>query len=310
MNPPASRSHPVGETWEPRQVPWGGLVDRLRAATRARRLVPTELALIGIDVLYRSAVRLSDRRAAAAKASMAAVVGRTSREHEVARLAPLHVAARARGWELTWRSWELERVPVRHEERLHRARASGRGLMLSKSHLGPLAAWVPLGRMLNPLILPADEWLLDPPNPGLDGYRVEHRRRVFHDAGIKLIYSTGSGMTLYKVLRRGGAVLMSMDMPGDRRVTFLDKPVDMVDGTAQLATRTDALVLPVALMPSGRRWEIRIGEAMDPRDFAGADELHLALAKIHEQQIMAAPEHLENPLWRWPAATPEGWYQE
>jgi lauroyl/myristoyl acyltransferase len=182
--------------------------------------------------------------------------------------------------------------------------------MLSKSHLGPLAAWVPLGRILNPLLLPADEWLLDPPKPGADGYRVEHRRKVFHDAGIKLIHSAGCGMTLYKVLRKGGAVLISMDMPGDYRIRFLDKPVDMTDGTAQLAKRTDALVLPVALMPLGRRWEIQIGEALDPRDFADPDELHLRLASIHEKMIMAVPEHLENPLWRWPKATPEGWYQE
>lgn len=205
----------------------------------------------------------------AANASMAAVLGGTAREDEVARLARRHVAARARGWELTWRIWELERVPVRDPDRLHEARASGRGLMLST-----------------------------------------HRRKVFHDAGIQLIYSTGCGMTLYKVLRRGGAVLMSMDMPGERRIRFLDKPVDMVDGTVQLATKTDALVLPVALMPLGRRWEIQIGEALDPRDFANPQELHLTLVSIHEKLIMAAPEHLENPLWRWPVATSEGWYQQ
>lgn len=310
MTQQTSRADVTGETWQPRPVPWNGVIGRFRAATRTRRLVPTELALIGTDVIYRSAVRLSARRAAAAHESMAAVVGGTSREGDVARLAPLHVAARARGWELTWRTWELDRIPVRGADHLRKAGASGRGLLLSKSHLGPLAAWVPLGRMLRPLLLPADEWLLDPPTPGHDGYRVEHRRKVFHDAGIKLIYANGSGMTLYKVLRRGGSVLMSMDMPGERRTRFLDKPVDMVDGTAQLATRTDALVVPVALMPLGRRWEIQVGEPLDPRDFADPDELHLTLVSIHEKLIMAAPEHLENPLWRWPAATPEGWYQE
>jgi hypothetical protein len=50
----------------------------------------------------------------------------------------------------------------------------------------------------------------------------------------------------------------------------------MADGTAQPATKTDAMVLTVALMPL----------------------------------IMAAPEHPENPLCRWPSATPEGWYKQ
>lgn len=57
--------------------------------------------------------------------------------------------------------------------------------------------------------------------------------------------------------------------------------VDMIEDAAQPATRTGALAVPVALTPLGRRWEIRIGEAGDPRDFAGTDALHLALAKIH-----------------------------
>jgi lauroyl/myristoyl acyltransferase len=245
---------------------------------------------------------------AAATASMETVVGATPAEADLPRLARSHITARARGWELTWRPWELARIPIRGVERIAEAQATGRGVMISKSHLGPLAGWMALGPLLRPLLLPADEWLLDEPNPGYDGYQVEHRRRILHDAGIELIYATGSAMALYKALAGGGAVLLSMDMPGGRRTQFLGKPVDMVDGTAQLAVKTDALVLPAALMPLGRRWEIQIGEALDPRDFSAPDELHLVLAAIHEELIMRAPEHLENPLWRWPGATRDGWY--
>lgn len=305
-----TRAAPAGPAFSPRPVPWGGVLARLRASVGARRLVPTGPALVATDLFYDLMLRVSPTRMAAATESMAAVVGGTPQVADLPRLARRHVAARARGWELTWRPWELDRVPIRGEQRLEQARATGRGLLLSKSHLGPLAAWVPLARSVGRLLLPADRWLLDQPNPGYDGYRVEHRRKIFHDADIELVPSANSALALYQALRRGGVVLLSMDMPGERRTQFLGKPVDLVDGTAQLAVRTDSLVLPVALMPLGRRWEIQVGEPLDPREFDSADRLHLALAAEHEQLILRAPEHLENPLWRWARATPDGWYRQ
>jgi lauroyl/myristoyl acyltransferase len=294
--------------FEPRPVPWGGLTDRVLAATTARRLVPTELALVATDLVYKTRLRFSRSRRERAEAAMAAVVGRTDRAGDVPELAREFIAAWARGWELTWRTWELERVPVRDVERLHRARAEGRGLMLAKMHMGPLGAWVPLGRVLRPLLVPSAGGLVDPPVRGLFGYRTEHWRRVFHDAGIELVRAEGSGMLLYKHLRAGGAVLMSIDMPGCARAEFLGKPVDLVGGTAELVARADALLLPVALMPLGRRWEIRIGEALDPRAFDTPDELNRTLLRVHERWVMEAPEQMGNPIPRWTAAGPDGWF--
>ena len=299
-----------GTTCAPRPVPWGGVVARLRASTSARRLVPTGIALIGTDILYRTLVRMSPRRSAAAVDSMSAVVGGTSRGADVARLAPRHVAALARGWELTWRPWELARIPIRGRERLDAARATGRGVIVSHAHLGPLAGRVPLMRLVSPVLLPHGDWLLEEPKPGYNGYQVEQTRKLYQGAGAELVHHIGSAPRMYRTLRGGGAVLLSMDVPGSRRTDFLGKPVDLDDGTAQLAARTGALVVPVALMPTRRRWEIEIYPALDPRDFDGPDELHLALARIHEELIMRAPEHLEGPGRLWASATSQGWRAE
>lgn len=296
--------------WGPRPVPWGGVVARLRASTSARRLVPTELALIGTEVCYRSMARLSRRRGKAAEAAMAAVLGGTAREAEAPGLATRHVAAIARGWELTWRPWELDRIPVVGRERLDAARANGRGLIVSHAHLGPLAGWVPLARTLRPMLFPQGDWLLDEPRRGYNGYQVEHWRKLYQAAGAELMHHVGSAPRAYRMLRRGGSVLITMDVPGDRRTQLLGKPVDLDDGTARLAVKSDALVLPAGLMPRGRRWEIEIHPALDPRDFAGPDELHAALSRVHEELIMRAPEHLENPDRLWARATPEGWYAD
>lgn len=294
-------------SWGPRPVPWGGIAARARASTRARRLVPTEVALAGTDLLYRTMLRLRPERVTAAAASMSAVVGGTCAAAEAEKLAPAYIAAQARGWELTWRAWELARIPIRGLEHLTRARVSGRGLVISHCHLGPLGGWAALGREIRPMHHPVGEWALHEPYPGYPGYQVEQRRRLFQEAGIALLPAAGAAFPLYKLLRRGEAVLLSMDAPGERRTEFLGKPVDLDDGTAHLAVRTGALILPAALMPVGRRWEIEIHEALGPQDFAGPDELHLALARVHEGLIMRAPEHLENPGRLWARATAEGW---
>jgi lauroyl/myristoyl acyltransferase len=159
------------------------------------------------------------------------------------------------------------------------------------------------------LLVPQGDWLLDEPRAGYNGYQVEHWRRLYRDAGAEMVHHVGSAPRLQRTLRDGGTVLISMDVPGDRRTEFLGKPVDLDDGTARLAVRTGALVLPMALVPAGRRWELEIHEALDPRDFAGPDELHLALARLHERLILRAPEHLEAPGRLWADATARGWYR-
>jgi lauroyl/myristoyl acyltransferase len=293
-----------------RPVPWGGVLARVRASVGARRLVPTGVALLGIDLLYRLVLRLSSRRMAAATAAIEPIVAGTAAEADITRLARSHVTAQARGWELTWRPWELERIPIRGISRIHQARATGRGIVISKSHLGPLAGWVPLGRLLRPLYGAGGDWILDEPRPGYNGYQLEQRRRLLHDAGIDLIPAQGSFPTLYEVLADGGCVYLAMDVPGHKRTQFLGKPVDMADGTARIAVKADALVLPAALMPLGRRWEIQIGQVLDPREFSSPHELHLALAGIHEDFITRAPDHLESPSRLWASATRDGWYRE
>lgn len=300
----------AGDPWGPRPVPWGGAVARLRASTSARRLVPTGVALLGTDLLCRAALRLSGRRMRAATARVATIVAGTPAAVDLPNMTRGYVAAQARAWELSWRPWELPRIPIRGQERLAAARATGRGIIVSHTHLGPLTGWVPLVRMLHPMLFPQGDWLVEEPKPGYRGYQVEQTRKVLRAAGAQMMHNVGSAPRVHRVLRGGGAVLISMDVPGERRTEFLGKPVDLDDGTARLAARSDALVLPAALMPVGRRWEIEIHEALDPRSFAEPDELHLALSRVHEQLIMRAPENLESPDRLWARATTEGWFRD
>lgn len=288
-------------------VPWGGLTARIRASVTARRVVPTELALFATDVVCRTALRLSPHRMTRAVAGMDAIVGGILQDDELTELATRHVMARARAWELTWRPWDLNRIPVHGQEHLADARATGRGLIVSFMHLGPTAGWVAAGALLAPVVLLSNDRIGDAPPPGYPGYQLEHRRALFQESDIDRLPAHGSAMTVYKLLAKGGTVMMSADIPGDRRVDFLGRPVDMPEGAPVLAMRTGALVMPAAMLPAGRRWRIQLRAPLDPKDFATAAELHRALLDIHEVDVLRHPEHLENPLRNWPSATRHGW---
>jgi lauroyl/myristoyl acyltransferase len=280
----------------------------VRAGVGPRRLVPTGPALVATDLLAGLSVRLSARRLAEAEELMAPVVGNTPAEADLTGVARRFVAARARGWELSWRPWELSRIPIRDVERLRDARGAGRGVIVSHTHLGPFAAWLPLVSELRPVLFPQGDWLTDDPEPGYNGYQVRHWRRIYSDAGATLVHNVGSAPLAHRVLRAGGAVLLTMDVPGDHPTTYLGKQVELDDGTARLAVRTGALVVPATLLPAGRRWEIHIGDPLDPGDFTGSDELHRELARVHEVPVLRYPEHLEPPArWLWGAVGRDAW---
>jgi hypothetical protein len=291
-------------------LPRGGLIARIRASVALRRLVPTELGLIATDLGCRVGLRLRPERLAHAVATMDAVVGGTRAEPpDLTGLATRHVMARARAWELQWRPWALRRTPVDGLEHLEAARATGRGLIVSFSHLGPTAGWVALAPLLAPAVMLSNDPEDTEPPPGYWGHQLIHRRRLYRDSGIERVYAPGSAMAVYKLLAGGGTAMLAADWPGDRRITYLGRPADLADGTAQLATLTGAMVLPAVHLPRGRRWRIEFRAPLDPRHFTCADELHRTLLALHERDVLDHPEYLENVQDFWSSFTRHGWYR-
>lgn len=292
----------------PHPVPWGGVLARLRASVGLRRLVPTGPALVATDLVHHALLRLRPSRFDEACAVMEAVVGGTPLEADIPRLARRHVAAAARQWELTWRPWELDRFPVHGLEHLHAARAAGRGTLISFMHYGPFVGYTALRGVVE-MHTPSGDWLLEKPRAGYNGYQLEQRRRVLCGA-FTMTRAEGSAGTLMRALRGGGTAMLAMDVPGRTPTRFLGKTVEMTDGSARLARSTDSLVVPVAVVPRGRRFAVRFQEPVDPRDHDSADDLHQTLATIHEKTVLEAPEHLESPLRAggWTIANRDGWH--
>jgi len=84
----------------------------------------------------------------------------------------------------------------------------------------------------------------------------------------------------------------------------------LTDGSARLAQEADAPILPLRPRREGHRVWMDIQAPLDPRDFADAQELHRALAGVHERLILELPHTLEDPhrpgFWE-EGATADAW---
>jgi lauroyl/myristoyl acyltransferase len=120
----------------------------------------------------------------------------------------------------------------------------------------------------------------------------------------------GSFRTIQALLERGESVFVAYDMPGPHETHFLGKSVTLAEGTAQLAVRADAIVLPVRTRRAGHRVWVDAAKPLDPRGLT-VDQLHHTLAAVHERWILENPAAMEDPReigWEH-GATPERWVQ-
>jgi lauroyl/myristoyl acyltransferase len=293
----------------PRPVPWGGLVAHLRASTAWRRVVPASLVMAATGVAVRLVVRLRPQRLERARLAMAAVVGGTPREQDLPRLTRRHLIVWPQAWETAWRPWHLRRMPVEGLDRLASV-APGRGVVLSTTHYGPPIAMAYLPRTVGPIYAAVGDHLFQSNPPGYDGHQNEHSRAMLTGGGWQLVRARGSADVFARVLRGGGFVSLSFDVPGSARVRFLGKTVGVKSGTARLAADTDSVVLPAAMVRRGSGWAVHIDEPIDPRDHPTWESVLQATADVHSRLVLAAPEYLESPLREggWAAATADGWH--
>ena len=166
-------------------------------------------------------------------------------------------------------------------------------MLLSPCHLGPhyhLASAAPFRGRETYLV--AASLFFDPQE---DSYWARFQARMRKGTRSHPMRADGSFHVLQALLERGDAVFVHFDRPGRRATHFLGKSTMLADGSAQLAFRADALVLPLRARRAGHRVWVDAAAALDPRDFDDADELHDALAAHHERWILEDPAAMEHP---------------
>lgn len=227
------------------------------------------------------------------------------------RLARAHLARdEQREW-LAAHPASIPGMPADGAAHLRAAHARGRGVIASFCHHGPfpgvgITVAEQTGAPVHPV---AGTWLAGPPSPDMPE-RARRWRAAYEDAGITLVDAAGSFERLEAFLKDGDSVTLAFDWPGSTRTEFLGRPVMLATGTARLAHRTGALIVPTRRFVRRARTRTRFAPAIDPAAHGGWESLHRALADVHEAWILDDPAALEDPrrtgAWGM-GATAAGW---
>ena len=266
----------------------------LKTARPVRALLPSRLPVAWAERTGRQLWEEDRGERAQAVRSMEAVVGGTHHEGEVQAHARRYLIEQ-QAWEaLFWQPWPPPRTDATTREHLITACSGDRGVVLSSCHVGPFfcksRSLVSLG--IEPYIV-SGEWFFDDPAPGYWGRRLARWHRGI--PRVPLVPARGSFEILRAILAAGKTTLVYFDLPGPHDTDFLGKRAMLVDGTARLATQSDALVVPLRSVREGHVIRLQAFEALDPRDFEGPDDLHAALARVHTELILEFPAAMAEP---------------
>jgi lauroyl/myristoyl acyltransferase len=296
---------------KPPAMPPASLAIRVRTAPWLRRLTPTSIVVARAVRQGGTLWEQNAEQRAQALAAVEAIVAGTHRAGELDALARAYVIENEAHRALFWQPWKAARMDAQSQERLREALSWGRGVLLSSCHLGPFFHSASLGASVGrTLYAVGGPWCFEQPSPGYWGRRVVRRLQGLSTHGGQLVRSVGSFPVLHTLLREGELVFLQFDVPGRHETDFLGKPVMLTHGSARLALGADAPILPLRPRREGHRVWMDIEEPLDPRDFTGVQELHRALAEVHERLILELPHTLEDPhrpgFWE-EGATPSAW---
>jgi hypothetical protein len=236
-----------------------------------------------------------------------AIVGSTAQAEAREEIARGYVVERQVDNVLFWRPWKTPSLDPLSTARIRDAMSTGRGVVLSVCHTGPFhlipKALASVG--CAPYVV-AGPWYFEQPSHDYWGRRLA---RWHKGARCRLVLSSGSFPALKALVERGKTVMIYFDLPGSRETGFLGKTATLADGTARLASDTEAIVLALRVRRAGEAVWLDVAEPLDARELADVDELHAALAKIHERWILEYPAAMNDPReFGWgQGARPDAW---
>src|ERR1700689_3574873 len=195
---------------------------RLKTSPVLRRVLPSAVVARRAVRRGRRAWKKDPKAREQALEAMRAVVGGTPRAGEVQRLAEAYLVERAVGETMFWQPWRAPAIDVRSQINLRAALSSGRGVLLSPCHTGPIYLTTSMvraaGRLPFTVVAP---WFFQAPSADKWGRRIAHWRRHAHRLGHGVVCSVGSFPVLVALLREGELVQLYFDMPGSTQTTFL-----------------------------------------------------------------------------------------
>lgn len=283
---------------------------RVATSARVRRLLPSAVMVRRAEAGGRALWSSDPAERERARRAMNALVGGTERAHEAELLARQHLIEKKVKETLFWQPWTVPSLDRTSALRLRMTLRSARGIIVSPCHMGPYLLGVSAIASAGRVPYSATAWALDTPMPGYWGRRIARRREGARERGERLIRAAGSYAVLRALLEEREVVSVFFAMPGGHETRFLGKRVMMASGTARLAAETDAVVLPIRTRRQGHRVWVDVASTLDSRDFDSYEDLHAALAAVHERWILELPASMEDPnrggAWE-QSATAQAW---
>jgi acyl transferase domain-containing protein/D-arabinose 1-dehydrogenase-like Zn-dependent alcohol dehydrogenase/lauroyl/myristoyl acyltransferase/acyl carrier protein len=267
-------------------------------STWPRRLVPSSVAVAGIN-LYAAEAR---RRAAPPWRELVAF------HEELLWYTPLRgaevdVAQRAISeyfscLEMFWRPWLMSSGELSGIERLRRARADGRGVVLAFPHFGPFHALGPISaRYELGVSTIASPHLFADDGSGYDA-RIARRGRAYLELlgegrsiprAVESVDQSAFALAQSR-LRGGELVAVAFDIVGTLPTPFLGRTIRLTNGPVRLARSAGAMIVPAVLRRRGMVPVLELGEPIDPERFADEATLQAALARQMEVWALELPE--------------------
>jgi lauroyl/myristoyl acyltransferase len=293
-------------------LPWPSvsLAVRLRTTPWLHRLLPARLAVRRARRRGRQTWERYPQDRARFRGGLEAIVGATERAGEIEQLTRAHLVESEVQRTLFWRPWEAANMDAATTAHLRAAISGGRGALLSICHLGPFFHSASIGPTLGRTVFTVGgPWCFQEPTSDYWGRRQVRRMEGLRKQGGRMVPAAGSFAVLQALLEQGELVLMHFDVPGRHETRFLGKPVMLTTGSAKLALLTDAVVVPIRLRCAGHRVWVDAHPLLDPREYRDVEQLHEALAAVHERWILELPATLEDPRRGafWEGASAEGW---
>ncbi|MGH2864567.1 MAG: benzoate-CoA ligase family protein [Solirubrobacteraceae bacterium] len=312
--PPVEESSYVARALEsltrapaPPRMPPVPVAMRIKTSPLIRSVAPTRLVVKRAERRARALWTRSAPARANALVAMDMILAGTSRAGELEELAQLHVIEEAVDRALFWAHPWSAKLDALSASRLSEALSAPRGVLFSACHVGPfyrLQCAPPLNRRVTYTV--PGPWFFEPPSPDYWGRRLARWQKGMKSRPVP---ARGSFRVIQALLERQELVFLFFDMPGPRDTHFVGKRVQLAEGSAQLALRSDALVLPARTRRSGHRVWVELAAPLDPRDFDSVDQLHNGLAAVHQRWILENPQALQDPRefgWQ-DGASPQAW---
>jgi lauroyl/myristoyl acyltransferase len=201
--------------------------------------------------------------------------------------------------EVFWRPWLMRQGEIEGLAHFEAARAQGRGIVLVFPHFGLPYAQFPVMRRFG-----IDAWVIassrhyEDLGDGYDARMARHGRGYVDMLGLDraIVRRPGQGRQgstfeqALALLRNGAAVSVAFDLPGRTVTPFLGRAVSLVSGPSQLATQSDALVVPFVVRLRDRRPLLEFASPLDARELGDPAAIQAALAFTMERWVIDRPE--------------------